>query len=293
MPDFAPGAGQPMPTAVPGMSKAADITCPGCGSLNQPGAKLCARCRAALPVLHRGAPRRRPPYAWIIGGEAIGLLVLLGVAAMMLREYGAPAQPIPLVTAAQLGPPTPTPTTHVWATWTPTPATVTLSPTPARVKGTSTPLPTVTRTPKATLPRVGWQIGQLAPDFSLADLQGDQVRLGSLRGRVVVLIFWATWCPSCRGELPDLQSFYADYQRQGVIVLGINQREAIDLVRNFRDSQKLTFPVLLDQDGQVGNRYHVDSVPRTIFLDRSGVIRSVLYGQSTRQYFVALVGPLL
>jgi peroxiredoxin len=140
---------------------------------------------------------------------------------------------------------------------------------------------------------VGWQIGDQAPDFSLADLQGNQVRLSRLRGKVVVLNFWATWCPPCRNELPDLQSFYADYQSRGVIVLGINQREAIDLVQDFRDNQKLTFPILLDHDGQVGDRYHVDSLPRTIFLDRSGVIRSVLHGQITRWIFAGLVDPLL
>jgi peroxiredoxin len=163
----------------------------------------------------------------------------------------------------------------------------------ARVRATSTPPPTRTLTPRAIVPRVGWQIGEQAPDFSLADLQGNPVRLSRLRGRVVVLNFWATWCPPCRNELPDLQSFYADYRSRGVIVLGINQREAIDLVRNFRDNQKLTFPVLLDLDSQVGNRYHVDTLPRTVFLDRSGVIRSILYGPSTRWVFVALVGPLL
>jgi peroxiredoxin len=140
---------------------------------------------------------------------------------------------------------------------------------------------------------VGWQIGEQAPDFSLADLQGNPVRLSRLRGRVVVLNFWATWCPPCRNELPDLQSFYADYQSRGVMVLGINQREAIDLVRDFRDNQKLTFPILLDHDSQVGKQYHVDSLPRTVFLDRSGTIRSILYGPSTRWVFVTLVGPLL
>ena len=248
-------------------------------------ASVCAECGAALPVMRRG----RLPYAWIFGGEAFALIALLGTAAMMLTRYGAPAQPMPQVTAVQLTLlSTPTLTLHVWdSTWTPPP------PKATSTRPTNTPFPTVTRTPRPTLPRVGWQMGDLAPDFSLADLQGNPVRLSSLCGKVVVLNFWATWCPPCRNELPDLQSFYADYNRRGVIVLGINQQEAIDLVRDFRDNHKLTFPILLDPDHQVGDRYHVNAVPWTVFIDRSGVIRSVNQGQGTRRNFVDRVAPWL
>jgi len=244
-------------------------------------------------VAHRSAPRRRPPHAWSIGGDVVGLLVLLGAATTMLQGCGAPAQPLPPATAAQPGPPMPPPATRDWSTWTPLPATVTPTPTATRVRGTNTPWPTATRTPRATAPRVGWQVGAQAPDFSLTDLQGNLVRPSSLRGKVVVLNFWATWCPPCRNELPDLQSFYADYASRGVMVLGINQRESIDLARELRDNHKLTFPVLLDPDGQVGNHYHVDTLPRTVFLDRSGVIRFILYGQGARRHFEQRVGPLL
>lgn len=124
-----------------------------------------------------------------------------------------------------------------------------------------------------------------AVDFQLSDLNGKPVRLSDLRGKVVLLNFWATWCPPCKAEMPDLQTLYRDYGAEhDFVILAVDVSEAKDLVSDFVDQNRLTFPVLLDSDGRVsGFRYFVRSLPNSFIIDRGGNVRYSWIGQQSRQ----------
>ena len=122
------------------------------------------------------------------------------------------------------------------------------------------------------------QAGYPAPDFELQTMEGVPVQLSDLRGKVVVLNFWATWCPPCRTEMPALQQVYAAYQTRGLEVLAINMQEGSAQATAFARESGLTFPILTDPEGAVSSRYRVTSLPTTLFLDRQGVIREVAVG---------------
>jgi cytochrome c biogenesis protein CcmG/thiol:disulfide interchange protein DsbE len=117
-----------------------------------------------------------------------------------------------------------------------------------------------------------------APDFSLATRDGDPVTLSSLRGQVVLVNFWATWCPPCRAEMPAIQQMYDKYRDQGFTVLAIDVQESDDQVASFADQNGLTIAILIDYDGSVSNRYQVKAMPSTFFIDQNGVIQEVTLG---------------
>ena len=120
--------------------------------------------------------------------------------------------------------------------------------------------------------------GKAAPAFALEDLEGKRVSLKDLRGRVVVLDFWATWCGPCRASLPHLEELHKDLSGAGVQVLAINLREEKEAARKFVEEAALTMPVLLDAAGKVAERYAVSGIPHTVVIDKSGVVRRVLVG---------------
>jgi cytochrome c biogenesis protein CcmG, thiol:disulfide interchange protein DsbE len=123
-------------------------------------------------------------------------------------------------------------------------------------------------------------VGHPAPDFTLTAVTGEAVTLAALRGQPVVLNFWATWCPPCRAELPELQA--ASERLQGeVAIVGVNQAEDAERVRTFVADLSLTFTVPLDERGQVSRAYNVRSLPTTFFIDRNGVIRRIQSGALT------------
>lgn len=117
--------------------------------------------------------------------------------------------------------------------------------------------------------------GQPAPDFNLTSLEGEQVRLSALKGRPVVVNFWASWCTPCRKEMPEFEAVQAKYGDQGLQVYGINVGESKVAVTNFRDQVGVTFPILIDTDESVQNAYKILPLPATFFIDRAGVIRAI------------------
>ncbi len=121
--------------------------------------------------------------------------------------------------------------------------------------------------------------GHPAPDFTLPALDGGLVTLSDLQGQPVVLNFWATWCPPCQAEMPELQAAYDAYAAGGLVVLGVNQGEDAATVKAFLDERRLTFPVALDEQYAASQRYQVNSLPTTFFIDRDGVIREIVIGQ--------------
>jgi cytochrome c biogenesis protein CcmG/thiol:disulfide interchange protein DsbE len=116
------------------------------------------------------------------------------------------------------------------------------------------------------------QRGELAPDFTLALLDGSQVTLSDLRGQVVVLNFWASWCSPCRREAPALQSVWETYHNQGVAFVGVTYRDAKEASRAFVEEYGLTYPNGLDEMGRVSSVYGVTAVPETYVIDRTGRI---------------------
>jgi cytochrome c biogenesis protein CcmG, thiol:disulfide interchange protein DsbE len=117
--------------------------------------------------------------------------------------------------------------------------------------------------------------GQMAPAFELRNLQGGTVSLASLKGKAVVVNFWASWCPPCRDEAPILNQAALKYSQQGVVILGIVYNDTAEAAKAFAQEYKLGFPILLDNE--TGKRAAIDygliSVPETFFVDTTGKIR--------------------
>lgn len=115
-------------------------------------------------------------------------------------------------------------------------------------------------------------IEEKAPDFLLKDLQGRAFRLSEQRGKPVLLIFSATWCPSCRGEIPHLKGLYAAYAAKGLVMVNIDIQEKKEKVAPFAAKNKLPYRTLLDTVGDVATAYGVQGIPNLILVSRDGTI---------------------
>jgi len=125
------------------------------------------------------------------------------------------------------------------------------------------------------------QIGSEAPDFTLADTQGRQIHLQDLRGKVVVVDFWATWCPPCREQMPHLQQIHQQFSDKGVVVLGLDVGEDGPRVSQFARESAYTFALLLGSEPGVTELYFVDGFPTTLVVDRQGkIVYRAVGGQS-------------
>jgi peroxiredoxin len=122
----------------------------------------------------------------------------------------------------------------------------------------------------------------MAPDFSVVDVAGKTVRLSALRGRVVLVNVWATWCPPCRDEMPSMERLYRELRGPDFELLGVSEDDGgIDGVRSFARDLGVTFPILYDPQRQVGTRYGVWGYPETFVIDRSGRIVERVIGPRT------------
>jgi len=111
-----------------------------------------------------------------------------------------------------------------------------------------------------------------ATDFQLDVLGGGPTKLSSYRGKLVLLNFWATWCPSCREEIPSMERLYARLEKKGFTIVAVDLSEPRDVVKRFVAENKMTYPVLLDTSGDVGALYGARSIPTTYVIDRKGRI---------------------
>ena len=119
----------------------------------------------------------------------------------------------------------------------------------------------------------------LAPDFTLTALDGGNMQLSTLRGKPVILNFWATWCPPCRAEMPELEALWQRYKDDGLLLIGVDQGENATTVERFaRGVVGTTFPLLLDTNQAVGRAYGVRALPTTVFIDAEGRIQDVRIG---------------
>lgn len=142
--------------------------------------------------------------------------------------------------------------------------------------------------------KVATRIGAQAPDVIFTSLDNATYSLSSLKGNVVVLNFWASWCPPCRAEMAALNNVYADLGGQGVIVLGVNQMESASVAQSFISEQNLSFQFSLDTDGSISQQYRISALPTTYFIDRQGIIRDIVYGgPMTRPLIESKVQPLI
>ena len=121
-------------------------------------------------------------------------------------------------------------------------------------------------------------------DFTLSDLQGNSWHLRDLKGKVVLVNFWATWCPPCRKEMPDLQALYDKYQDQGFVVLSISDEESAK-VQPFISERKITYPVLLDPGRKVNDLFQVEGIPKSFVYDRQGKLVAQSIDMRTRNQF--------
>ena len=159
------------------------------------------------------------------------------------------ATPVPSATAE------PSPTATALPTATPDPATPTPAPTPVTVRLSGD--------------------GSLAQDFNLTLFSGETLALSDLRGQVVVLNFWASWCPPCRWEMPSFESMYQEYRDQGVVFVGVAVSDFEEDARAFADMTGVTYPIGRDLSG-IARDYRVLSLPTTVFIDTEGKVAKTL-----------------
>ncbi len=120
------------------------------------------------------------------------------------------------------------------------------------------------------------QESKIAPDFTLTDLKGESVSLKAFKGKPILLNFWASWCGACRYEMPYFQTIFTE--KTEVILLTINIKESQHTVSDFMKRNNYTFPVLLDSDGKVSQKYQIQAIPVTFLIDKNGIIKGVKVG---------------
>lgn len=139
-------------------------------------------------------------------------------------------------------------------------------------------------------------VGQPAPDFTLKTLAGEQVSLSQFRGRPVLINFWASWCPPCRLEMPDLVRAYETHKKDDFVILAIDLtfQDSIEGAQRFADEFNMTFPVLLDETGEVTtDLYQLRGLPMSVFVDREGLVNRVYLGAMTGGQIDEFVGEIL
>ena len=125
-------------------------------------------------------------------------------------------------------------------------------------------------------------------DFSLTDLQGKTWALSQLRGKVVLVNFWATWCPPCRKEMPDLQTLYDRFKDQGLVILAISDEDT-DKVKPFVTERNVTYPILLDTGRKVNALFQIEGIPKSFVYDRKGALVAQAIDMRTRKQFLEML----
>ena len=125
-------------------------------------------------------------------------------------------------------------------------------------------------------------------DFTLADLAGKSWHLRGLKGKVVLVNFWATWCPPCRKEMPDLEVLYQQFRSKGLVVLAVSDEERAK-VGPFIAERKYSFPVLLDEGRKVSEQLRIEGIPKTFLYDRDGKLVAQSIDMRTRAQFLAML----
>ena len=147
--------------------------------------------------------------------------------------------------------------------------------------------------PKPTV-KEGHRVGERARNFDLKDANGKAIRLSDYEGKVVVLDFWATWCPPCRKEIPGFVALQTKYADQGVVVIGVSLDDSWAPVRSFMGEYKINYPIVLDTRQELPGLYGgIRGIPTTFVIDREGVIRTKHEGYGPPELFVKAVEEVL
>ena len=151
------------------------------------------------------------------------------------------------------------------------------------VSPSETPIPSETATPT---PKIGTRIGNIAPDFVFEKTYNAEnlnaTKLSDLRGKVVIINFWASWCPFCVREMPALEALANRYSSREVVLIGVNtltRGETYDKGVRFVDDRNITFPIVFDVSHDIGGEYHAINLPTTYFIDQDGKIVGFLIGE--------------
>ncbi|WP_274364468.1 redoxin domain-containing protein [Paenibacillus thermotolerans] len=138
------------------------------------------------------------------------------------------------------------------------------------------------------------EAGDRVPSFALEDLKGEQVSISDYRGKIAVINFWGTFCPPCVEETPALQRMYEKYKDEGVAIIGVNLGEKpLVRVTNFVDRFNVTYPILLDPELDIRDRFGVRSYPTTFFVDADGTVQEIKVGGMTEGYMEMEIRKLL
>ena len=141
------------------------------------------------------------------------------------------------------------------------------------------------------------EVGRAGPDFELERLGGGTLRLSDLQGQPVLLNFWASWCAPCRAEMPELVAAYAEHHDAGLEIVAVNLQESDATVLDFADEFGLSFPIVIDRDGELNDVWRlggpVDGIPTSYFIDETGVVRALFYGPLTEEALAERISLLL
>lgn len=145
---------------------------------------------------------------------------------------------------------------------------------------------------KATNPDelpIGLNVGERVPDFTVNDLEGNPISLSDFHGKKVLLNFWASWCPPCRAEMPYMERIYQEYKKDDIAIVAVNMlttEKSIDDVHQFIEDFELSFPIPVDEEGELGETFEIMSYPTSYFIDSDGVIRSKMIGTMDEEYMI-------
>ena len=181
--------------------------------------------------------------------------IIIVAVALANVACGQTASPLPTATAVPTSTPVPEPTPIPTSTPAPTPA------------PTSTALPAPT--PVKIQPRATRETGK-AIDFEIETFDGETIKLSGFEGKVVVLNFWASWCPPCRWEMPFFEQMHQEYEDQDVVFLGVAISDTLENARGFAESAGVTYPIGLDATNEIARNYSVVSLPTTFFIGKDG-----------------------
>ncbi len=144
-----------------------------------------------------------------------------------------------------------------------------------------------------SIPADAGTIGSQAPEFELADLSGKKVRMSDLKGHVVIVDFWATWCGPCRAEIPDFVRLQSKYREKGLTILGVVVNSEEKTVRSFSEDHDMNYPVLLNGDETTKLFGGIYAIPTTFVVDRQGRIVKKFIGAMSVGAFEEAIQPLL
>ncbi|MGD6818612.1 TlpA family protein disulfide reductase [Metabacillus sp. 113a] len=152
--------------------------------------------------------------------------------------------------------------------------------------------PAVSETTDTVPAASGIAEGEAAPDFELKTLSGESAKLSDYKGQKIILNFWASWCPPCKAEMPHMEEFYEKNKDSKFTILAVNltnMDRGEDSIKSFVEDYQLTFPILLDEKGEIGAEYQAHAIPTSYVLDEEGIIRNRITGPMSEEMMEDLI----